>query len=384
MKILFITFESPGNFSGGGIVVRQSLLSLAKKFEIDYIGPEIQDKEIRMSVNPIVILTNESNKILKGLSLIKGITTGMYNSWSRQVNKINWDNYRFVYLEFTRYDFVANLAKENKKKLIVRVHNVETDYFFNIMKRKRTLVSWFKYRLIQKQEPKCISQADTIICLTEQDKNRLLELYPNCLKKGNVEIVPVCIDDPIHSFSTTRLDSLSDNKEKIILITGSMWYGPNVDGVIWFIHHVWPHIHLNFKLILAGSRPNEQLKKMVQSHNNIELITNPVDMKPLFNKADLYVAPIFTGAGMKVKIAEALAFGLSIIGTSHAFIGYNLEHGINGFRADSPEEFRQYILKYLEMDAREKKKLSLKSRRLFERSHALNKSEEQIIELLKE
>ena len=45
-------------------------------------------------------------------------------------------------------------------------------------------------------------------------------------------------------------------------------------------------------------------------------------MAPYFQNAEFYVAPVFSGAGMKVKVAEALSYGLTVVGSHHALVGY--------------------------------------------------------------
>ena len=59
------------------------------------------------------------------------------------------------------------------------------------------------------------------------------------------------------------------------------------------------------------------------------------------------MAPVLHGAGIKVKVAEALSFGLPIIGTSHAWIGYeNIKEGKTV--ADLSEDFLEALLKVVE------------------------------------
>ena len=44
MEILEISLEAPSNFSGGGIGIKQSILSLCKIGNVSYIGPGIEKK----------------------------------------------------------------------------------------------------------------------------------------------------------------------------------------------------------------------------------------------------------------------------------------------------------------------------------------------------
>ena len=46
------------------------------------------------------------------------------------------------------------------------------------------------------------------------------------------------------------------------------------------------------------------------------------DLSPYYERATLVIGPIFEGAGMKVKTAEALSYGKVFIGTDESLIGY--------------------------------------------------------------
>ena len=131
-------------------------------------------------------------------------------------------------------------------------------------------------------------------------------------------------------------------------MTGTLNYGPNVDGIIWFLDNVWTKNYNNekFTLTIAGAHPNEKLKGIIANNTNVTLIDTPDDMTEYFLNADCYIAPIFDGAGMKVKVAEALSYGLPVIGTTHAFIGYEeIEEG--KYLANTTAEFIQQIEKLL-------------------------------------
>lgn len=343
MKVLFITLEGPSMFSGGGIVVKQSLISLSSHYKVDYIGPEILDEELSSLVDRSIILKHSNNLFQRTLYLFKGITTGFYNSWAQKVEEINWDDYEVVYLEFSRYDFIAKYVKARSKKLIVRVHNVEQDYYNNIRISRKGFQPFLRHKYICYQEPSCLSHADYIICLTEKDKDRLMKLYPS-ISKNKIGIVPVCVDTPVKN------DKGFSTNAPYILITGSLWYGPNSEGVLWFIENVWKELQKSsmvvekgYRLVLAGSSPNVDIKSIVTSYHNIDLIDSPKDIGPYFQNASIYVAPIFNGAGMKVKVAEAMSYGLPIVGTSHAFIGYNIENGRTGYCANSAKEFKKSL-----------------------------------------
>lgn len=357
MKILFVTFEAPSNFSGGGIVVKQSILSLAKNYSVDYIGPEIVDEECKNIIDERIFLNYSNNKIVRIIDLIRGFSTGYFRSWNKKIKEIDLNKYEVVHLEFSRYDFVSKYVKKFGKKLSVRVHNVEYDYYNNLYKSEKSIRLFIRKNIISKQEKTTLREADMVICLTEKDKQRLINLYPLEIKNDKITVIPVCIQDEKNITIENQNFEVNYEMSPYILATGSLWYGPNVEGILWFVNNVWKYIceseniiNKNIKLVIAGSRPNENLRGVIQNYNNIELIENPKDMGTLFKSASFYIAPIFNGAGMKVKVAEALSYGLPIIGTEHTFIGYDIVDKKNGFYANDEYEFMNVINLILSLD----------------------------------
>lgn len=367
-KILYVTFVPPSNFSGGGIVIKQSILSLSEKYTIDYIGVENQDNEISMKVNNIGTLLPEKKLFKRLLNLLSGKTTSYYNSWSAIKTEIKLDEYESIYIEFTKFDFVAKFFKERGKKIFLRAHNVEYDYYFNVYKYNKTIFNFLRYKLVFHQEYRCLKNSDKILCLHENDSKRFLSLYPKCVQKSKIEILPVCIKKP------NVLEQIENSNKIKFLLTGSLSYAPNVDGAIWFIQNIWTDFLGENELILAGSNPSELLKNEAKKFNNIKLISNPEDMNSIFNDANVYVAPIFNGAGMKVKVAEALSYGLVVIGTTHAFIGYKVENEKEVYVANSPKEFKIAIRNYLDLGDVQKKCMRERINKLFHYNYSIYSS----------
>ncbi|MBM4235476.1 MAG: glycosyltransferase family 4 protein [Firmicutes bacterium] len=385
IKILFITLEPPNGLSGGGLVVRQSLLSLAGFAELDYLGPEIFDEALKQKLNRVYILKHDKSCAGIAQSLVKGITTGYYRSWLAKSANLNWDAYDLVYLEYSRSGFIALQAKKKNKKLVVRVHNVEKDYYLNrVIERKsfqNSLRSLIKRYFITRQESRCLFSADCIICLTDKDKKRLTELYPANPDQKRVEVIPVALEQPC-LLALSPAEFIEDEaNDPYLLITGSLWFGPNADGAAWFIKQVWQklladnhRISRDYRLVVAGSKPGKEIRSLASCHKNVVLIDSPRNIKPYFKKASIYLAPIFFGAGMKVKVAEALSYGLPVIGTSHALTGYNIKDRESGYRADCANKFIDSLEHYTGLSIEDKVILKKKSHLLFLNEHSIEKS----------
>ena len=365
-------------------MVRQSLLSLTDIAEIDYLGPEFCDHSLKKIVSMFYLLQYEPGYTGIVKTLFSGAVTGYHKSWLTMSAKINWDDYDLVYLEYSRYGFIARLAKNKLKKLVIRVHNVEKDYY-NRITGKRSLSNnlrlLIKRMLITRQESICLSSADSIICLTKADKKRLAELYPTKLEQKELAVIPVALEQPqpLKVSQPLLIDGEEDNP--YLLITGSLWFGPNAAGAAWFIKNVWQRllaenhwISIKYKLVIAGSRPGKGIQVLSSCHNNIELIDSPLDMKPYFEKASIYLAPIFSGAGMKVKVAEALSYGLPVIGTNHALTGYRIIDRKNGYRADNADGFIDSLEYYMGLSTEAKNLIRIKAYQLFQDDHSIEVS----------
>lgn len=336
MKILYVTPIAPSTFSGGAIVVKQSVDALLKFASIDYVGPKLDKTYKSLMESVFIINSNHSFSALIKTAVFRANTTRFFD-WRKFSKNIDWKKYGAVYLEFSKFGFVAKTAKRNNKKLIVRLHNVETDLMKNLFKKGRKFLELYNLFSLKKQEREVINLADIIIPLTEHDKNMLMKIYSSCQTK-KFYVVPVCLDNKNES----SIKKKSCNGFTL-LITGSLWYGPNHEGILWFIKNVFSCLDEEFKLIIAGSNPSKKLEKIVRENNKINLAKDPENISKFFQEADIYIAPIFYGGGMKVKVAEAFSYGLPVVGTKHAFIGYRHEENPGCYIAETKATFKKQL-----------------------------------------
>jgi len=117
----------------------------------------------------------------------------------------------------------------------------------------------------------------------------------------------------------------------------------NIQGITWFVDEVmlsFPDIILN----VVGKNLNEVRHRL--ERKNVKVFSDVPCIKDFYYNANLVVMPIFTGGGMKVKTAEALMYGKTIIGTPEAFCGYKYNSGI-GKICTNKKEFCEAINYYL-------------------------------------
>ena len=379
MNILYVTFEKPSTKSGGGLVVLQSLISLSEQ-DIYYVGPEFNVAEFtNIKLRETHFLETDTSIINRVRYYFSSIPHQYYASWRKTsdelVARVKFD---LCHLEFSRYSDVVKYATQHGLRCNVRVHNIEFDYFKKIGDtkgfNKRKLFALLNQTAIRRNEQYVTKNANKLIFLTREDRIKSEEYYGNW---NNGYVVPVCLLGRTSS-SGTPFHFLN----QYILMTGSYWYGPNVEGAIWFLDEVWNKIQDklgDIGLVIAGARPNQDLKNTVEKNSSCVLIDSPEDISPYFSGASLYVAPIFDGAGMKVKVAEALSYGVALIGTKHALIGYEDAMDVC-IRADTAEEFRSEILRLFKRPQNSQSHSTVRT--VFEKNYSIAASKKAFEEIM--
>ena len=94
-------------------------------------------------------------------------------------------------------------------------------------------------------------------------------------------------------------------------------------------------------VFLVGSKPTREVLEL--SSRNVTVTGWVDDLRPVYDKARIFVAPLRYGAGVKGKIGESLSFGLPTITTSIGAEGMDLEHGVDLFIAETADEIANRI-----------------------------------------
>ena len=373
IKILHISPVVPNVNSGGNLGILQSAYSLTHSgYVVDYLGFDITINVIREWYKRIYVLPFNTSPVNKLKSYIQLKFDVFYQEWKRL--RINYDCYDIIFVEFTYYDYIIRDIRKSgyKGNVVVRVHNIEHDFFRALFQSNKRIINWFKKELIDKKERYVIDNSDMLVFLSEVDKHRMDKVYG--INRAMKEILPVSVN-----YSCDQLSKLEIcEKEKIVaLVTGSLWFGPNYDAIKWMIDAIYESIKDICKIVIAGYKPAKRLIEICEA-KGITLVDSPKDITPYFEEADIFLAPIFEGAGMKVKIAEAMSYGLPVVSTSFGFIGYNLKDKENCFVANSRDEFISSIREYKESGCEEKQRMRKNILKVYRENYCLEASQKRL------
>ncbi len=110
-----------------------------------------------------------------------------------------------------------------------------------------------------------------------------------------------------------------------ILAVATLSYGPNANGIEWFVRDVWPSIRTSvpeaaFRIV--GKGMNDQQRLRWAAVDGVEPVGYVDDLADEYRQCAFTVAPVFEGAGTKIKVLESLAFGRACLTTLHAYEGF--------------------------------------------------------------
>ena len=196
--------------------------------------------------------------------------------------------------------------------IITFYHNIEIDYAKAYLKNNGLKAIPF-YILTKIWEYNAAIYSDYIITLNKRDDIRLKCNYG---KSANIYL-PTTMSDSYYEVKNNTSQFPTDID---YLFVGVAFYA-NLHGIEWFIKNVFPHTNGN--LYIVGKGMDTALSHIDDKRIHIYGFVN--DLSSFYIAANKIISPIFIGAGMKTKTAEAMMWGKYIIGTNEAFEGYDLD-----------------------------------------------------------
>jgi GT2 family glycosyltransferase len=134
-----------------------------------------------------------------------------------------------------------------------------------------------------------------------------------------------------------------------LLFLGSWRHDPNRIAVDWFMRHVMPLIlqqEPETKLVIVGSDPPEP-HLYADYAGHMEMAGFVEDVREPLARYGLFVCPILSGSGVRVKLLEAFAAGIPVVSTKVGAEGLAAKDGEFCALADDPAEFAARVVALL-------------------------------------
>jgi sugar transferase (PEP-CTERM/EpsH1 system associated) len=160
-----------------------------------------------------------------------------------------------------------------------------------------------------------------------------------------------------------------------ICFIGRMDYYPNQHGMFWFCERVLPLLRERrpgVKLAIVGADPPPAVRKLGELPG-VTVTGSVPKVQPYATRSALTVAPLAIARGTQNKILEAMAMGVPVVASRVAAGGVDAVAGEHLLVADTPEQYRDAILRVLE-DPAERARLAVAGRARVLSHHAWSSS----------
>lgn len=223
-----------------------------------------------------------------------------------------------------------------KRFTIYRHSNIEHHYYQGLAKvEKSFLKKAFLYLEAKKLKrfEKTIAHADLILAVNEHDTVYFKKQYPSV----RTEYLP--------SFHSHQEVKIKAGKGQFILFHGNLSVAENSEAAEWLIKNVFAHINQN--VIIAGLNPGDDLMKLIEKHEHIEVIPNPTEAKMTELMQDAHQHVLYTkqSTGLKLKLLNVLFAGRHIICNPSMIKGSGVVENESILLASTPQEFIEQIQK---------------------------------------
>lgn len=190
---------------------------------------------------------------------------------------------------------------------------------------------------------------------------RLEEYSKKINPKALIQTIPVGMDDSLYEY----INDEERGSEPTIVMIGTMTWFPTSSAAIRLLERLWPKIKEevpNAKLKIVGYDARSVLKKYL-SLDGVEVFENVPEIEPYFKMGSVFVYAPARGSGMKIKILEAMLFGIPVVTTSEGSEGLPVVDGVHAGLCEDDEGLISRTVDLLK-DRDKQNKMRLKGREL--------------------
>ena len=308
MKILYFDPENPATSNQENNARAFALLQYFKNrnHKIDYIGIASKsfsevDLEAIKNVNLIEngFLLKRDKRISKTLSYL--FTYAIPNKLKGRIR--DFDRTRFGHknqfskiLKDNQYDYIiisyaywAELIRENKylknAKLIIDTHDFLTSQFQN--QKRFNLGKYFN------KEVELLNLFQKIWVISS-DENYVFSQFVS----SDVITIPHALEVKFQLNSTKKYD--------LVYVASSNEH--NVKSAKWFFEEVYPKLNTTLSICVVG-KINEYIPELP----NVTKIHFLEDLNQVYSESRVAICPMLSGTGLKIKVVEALSYGLPVV-----------------------------------------------------------------------
>jgi len=225
------------------------------------------------------------------------------------------------------------------RRHVLDLCDVDSEKWFDYARASRFPLSSLCHRegrRLRAWEHTCLNRFDATLLITERERallepsgrNETLHVIPNGVTLSGDQAFLASQCGPIVGF------------------LGVMDYRPNVEGVCWFVRHVWPKVLRecpNARMLIVGRRPARRIRQLAKLPG-IEITGEVRDVRPYLNRCRVIVVPLHIARGLQNKVLEAMAARRPVVATTAVAAGLHPGQRQPVLTADDPSRFAMKVV----------------------------------------
>ena len=225
-------------------------------------------------------------------------------------------------------------------------------------------------------EAKVCQGFDRIVCMTDEDLKLLSEFVP----PHKLSKIPIGVDS---DYFQPR-DSVTESPPRRLLFVGNYRHTPNREAVHYFAREILPRIHRvipDVEFCVVGANADMLDRHTLSQTGKVKVIGYVKDIRTCYQEAALFVAPIRTGSGMRVKLLEAFSMGMAVVASPLATYGFTVKNEDHLLQAPTSESFAAQTIRLLQ-DPCLRLRLGSNARKMIQEHYDWKVIEPQFLELV--
>lgn len=300
------------------------------------IGRKIRRQRKKTRLNP---QTEEMDLVRAKSTLPNSLFGGIESSYADYVARVSRQGFDIVQVEFYELISLVYVLPEDVQTVFVHheprfVHNANEMQLF----REVTPMDRLQFGVARDYERSALSHYKHLIALTEVDRQVLTDFLGH---GEHIHVSPAMVKRP------EQPGSFQPAVHHRLTFVGSEDHCPNLDAVNWFCHDIIPLLRekgFRFTLQVIGNWRSQYVHDLCKACPELEL-TGFVDDLHTFLQGSIALVPIRIGAGMRMKIMDAVSAGVPFVTTSKGVEGLDFRDGEECLIADTATGFAEAVVR---------------------------------------